>query len=165
MKLVSEEMQVFKLVGLHSLEITASLGVEYLGVRKCGEGVGKCTTVRLCSQYSRGESLAAGEGPEAGGRVPGRGAPAAVKGGCTCWETGLDSAHQGDEISPYPALKPHEAKGVGARAPKAHTEKLPLRNIHSRLRVATRPRKPAEFTQIIQAPSDPLVTILETQAI
>lgn len=88
-----------------------------------------------------------------------------MKGGDTCWETGLDSAHQSDKNSPYMAFKPNEAKRVGAGAPKTYTERFPLRNIHSRLRVVTRPRKPAEFTQIIQAPSDPLVTILETQAI
>lgn len=127
---------------------------------------GSTTTVCLCSWYSRGESLAAGEGPKAGGwGAMGRGVPAGVKGGCTCWETGLDSAHQSDKNSPYTAFKPNEAKGVGARAPKTYTEKFPLCNIHCRLHVVTRPRKLAEFTQITQAPSDPLVTILETQAI
>lgn len=52
----------------------------------------------------------------------GRGVPAGGKGGCTCWEMGLDSAHQSDENSLYTAFKPNEAKGAGAGVTKTYTE-------------------------------------------
>lgn len=52
----------------------------------------------------------------------GRGVPAGGRGGYACWETGLDSAEQSDEDSPYTAIQPNEAKGARAGVTKTYTE-------------------------------------------
>lgn len=95
-------------------------------VRKCdlarGKGWKPNRGASLLMVLERGE-------PECGGGAEGlcRGAmgrrvPAGGKGRYTCWEMGLDSAHQSDENSPYAAFKPNEAKGAGAGVTKTYTE-------------------------------------------
>lgn len=71
---------------------------------------------------------------------------------------------QHDKSSPNTAFKPNQANWRQGVA-KTDTENSHLVIYIPAFHVVTRPTKPAEFTHIIQVPSDSLVTILETQTI